>query len=56
MKKLSEESWEDIYTIYFETFTTPTTLVKEGIYPATHYVLKYLNPSDIQMNTTNSDE
>jgi|TARA_S200002703_G_scaffold52259_1_gene45300 hypothetical protein len=51
MKKLSEQSWSDIYTIYYETKDVISMLVPEGRIPAIHLSL-YLD----DMNQFNEEE
>ena len=51
MKKLSEKSWNDIYTIYYETQDVISMSVTEGRIPAIHFSL-YLD----DMNHLDSDE
>lgn len=36
MKKISEQSWSDIYTIYYETQDVISLSVPEGRIPAIH--------------------
>jgi len=44
--KLTHESWENIYAIYFETRTEPTTWPTEGILSSIHHMM-YLKPNEI---------
>ena len=46
-KTISQESWKDIYSVCFETYTTPTLWVREGIIPAQHLMINYLQPEDV---------
>ena len=45
-KDITQDSWQDIYTVYYEMACTPTLIVKEGMLPAAHLML-YLNREDI---------
>ena len=49
-KKLSAESWKDIYTVYYETISQPTLMVREGIMPVAHLMLNYVEPEDALPN------
>jgi hypothetical protein len=46
-KQISQESWKDIYSVFFETYTSPTLWVKEGLIPAQHLMINYLQPKDV---------
>ncbi len=46
-KPISNESWRDIYTVYYETVAQPTLMVREGIMPAAHLMLSYLTQEDV---------
>ncbi len=46
MKRISEESWNDIYTIFFETKTSPSVWPNEAVVSALHHMM-YLTPDDI---------
>ena len=45
-KRISAESWKDIYTVYYETIAQPTMMVREGIMPLAHLMLNYVKPED----------
>ena len=47
--KLSHESWEDIYAVYFETKCEPTIWPMEGIVVSLHHMM-YLKPKDVYLN------
>jgi len=46
-RTLSQESWKDIYSVFFEVYTTPTLFVREGVIPAQHLMINYLQPEDV---------
>tara|TARA_R110000824_G_scaffold181537_6_gene362394 strand:+ start:2481 stop:2648 length:168 start_codon:yes stop_codon:yes gene_type:complete len=46
-KKISQESWKDIYSVFFEVYTSPTLFVREGVVPAQHIMINYLQPEDV---------
>ena len=45
-QKISDESWKDIYTVFFETKTVPSIYWKESTVSAIHHML-YLDIEDI---------
>ena len=49
MKRISEESWNNIYTIFFETKTTPSVWPNEAVVSALHHMM-YLAPEDITLH------
>jgi|TARA_S200002703_G_scaffold97968_1_gene84647 hypothetical protein len=48
-QKISQESWKDIYTVFFETKTVPSVYWNESMVSAIHHMM-YLPPEDVALH------